>query len=28
MNCTEAEREGMLYGNAKTLLKNFGPQQV
>ncbi|HJU60905.1 MAG TPA: amidohydrolase family protein [Candidatus Binatia bacterium] len=28
MNCTEAEREGMLYGNAKALLKNFGAQQV
>jgi aminocarboxymuconate-semialdehyde decarboxylase len=28
MNCTEAEREGMLYGNAKALLKNFHAQQV
>jgi aminocarboxymuconate-semialdehyde decarboxylase len=28
MNCTEAEREGMLYGNAKALLKNFGTPHV
>jgi aminocarboxymuconate-semialdehyde decarboxylase len=28
MNCTEAERKGMLYGNAKALLKNFATQKV
>jgi aminocarboxymuconate-semialdehyde decarboxylase len=28
MNCNEAEREGMLYGNAKALLKNFYAPQV